>query len=268
MNFLAAWGRLAILLVLCLMAGCFPPGNSGLDEQKDPHFLTGQDRVNKLDFKGAIESFEKALETNPKSASAHFELGLLYEQREPNPARAIFHFERFLELRPASDRADIVKQRIGGCKQELAKTVTIVPGPTQQQRDLERYKLEVERLTVENAQLRQRFEAAAVARAQPTPAPQVQAPPQPRAAQPAPAPPVTRASTTTTTPAPRTTTTTPGPRITPLPPASRAHVIKPGETPSAIAKMYGVRLEKLMAANPSLDPRKLRPGQTLTIPAP
>ena len=33
-----------------------------------------------------------------------------------------------------------------------------------------------------------------------------------------------------------------------------------------IARKYGVKVEALMAANPGLDPRRLRVGQTLTIP--
>ena len=42
----------------------------------------------------------------------------------------------------------------------------------------------------------------------------------------------------------------------------------PGETPTAIARKYGVKVSALMAANPRLDERRLQPGQTLNIPAP
>ena len=41
-----------------------------------------------MDYKGAIESFSKALEVNPRSAKAHFELGWLYEEKDPDPAAA------------------------------------------------------------------------------------------------------------------------------------------------------------------------------------
>ena len=52
-----------ILALICLGAsGCFPSGRSPQEEQKEPHFLTGKARVNSLDYKGAIEAFEKALE--------------------------------------------------------------------------------------------------------------------------------------------------------------------------------------------------------------
>src|SRR5947209_17314263 len=101
------------LLLGCLVFnGCFPARQSQLEEEKEPHFLEGKSRVNALDYKGAIESFEKAVEVNPGSASAHFELGLLYEKNQLDYAAAIYHFDRFLALRPASDYAEIVKQRI------------------------------------------------------------------------------------------------------------------------------------------------------------
>jgi LysM repeat protein len=33
-----------------------------------------------------------------------------------------------------------------------------------------------------------------------------------------------------------------------------------------IARRYGIRLEALLAANPKLEPRRLKVGQTLAIP--
>ncbi len=49
---------------------------------------------------------------------------------------------------------------------------------------------------------------------------------------------------------------------------SRTHIVKAGETPTVIARRYGVKVEALMAANPRMDARRLHVGQTLTIPAP
>ena len=93
-------------LALCLAAGgCLPSSSNPLDEQREPHFLTGKSRVNSMDYEGAVEAFEKALEVNPHSASAHFELGLLYENNEQDFAAAIYHFDRFLKLRPNSEYA-------------------------------------------------------------------------------------------------------------------------------------------------------------------
>ena len=73
-------------ILLALMAGgCFPSGDSPLDEQKEPHFITGKNLATQMDFQGAIDAFEKALEVNPHSASAHFELAWLYENKAQVP---------------------------------------------------------------------------------------------------------------------------------------------------------------------------------------
>src|SRR2546425_5364254 len=108
-------------LLLCLgLTGCFLAGENQLDEQKEPHFLTGRKRLNSMDYKGAIEAFERALEANPRSASAHLELAVLFEQQETDYAAAIYHYERFLRLHPQSEKAKPVAEHINTCKQELA----------------------------------------------------------------------------------------------------------------------------------------------------
>ena len=99
-----------LLLVGVLLSGCLPPGPK--DEEKEQFFLAGKSRVKTMDFKGAIESFEKAVEVNPKSAPAHFELGVLYEQKESDPAAAIYHYERYLELRPDAEKKKLIEDLI------------------------------------------------------------------------------------------------------------------------------------------------------------
>ena len=122
MPFLVRLVRCALFLVLGLgLSGCFPSGRSQLDEEKDPHFLAGKSRVNALDYEGALDCFEKALEANPHSSLAHFEAGLLYERQAQGHAAAIYHFQRFLQLRPNSGYADVVKQHIWPASRNWSK---------------------------------------------------------------------------------------------------------------------------------------------------
>ena len=81
-------------------------GESQVDEEKEPHFLEGKERVNSLDYDGEIDSFEKALQVNPRSASAYFELGCLCDQRQSDPAAAIYHYMHYLKLRPNGENAE------------------------------------------------------------------------------------------------------------------------------------------------------------------
>lgn len=55
---------------------------------------------------------------------------------------------------------------------------------------------------------------------------------------------------------------------TPAPgaPGGRTYTVKPGDTPSTIARQFNISTEALMAANKIADARSLPVGQTLTIP--
>src|SRR6266568_1505465 len=151
MTFLAnrLCGALLLLGGLTL-SGCLPTGQSAVDEEKEPHFLAGKSRASELDSKGAMEAFEKALEVNPRSAAAHFELALLYEKKGTEPAAAIYHYEQYLRLRPGAENADIlVKPHILACKQELARTVSLGAVTERQQHEFEHLAEENQRLKTE-----------------------------------------------------------------------------------------------------------------------
>jgi LysM repeat protein len=244
----------ALVLVLLLrLDGCLPSSQSQLEEEKEPHFLSGRSCVNNMDYKGGIEEFEKALEANPHSASAHFQLGWLYEEKEPDPAAAIYHYEQYLKLRPASENSEVIRQHITNCKQDLAKTILPLPVAPGMQH-------EFEQLAEENKRLRDDLEKWRIygARMQ-------------SASNPAPiANPIPRTVAAATPASPQANSTaSPAPEVPPQAgPASsaRSYVVRSGDSPYSIARKNGVKLETLLAANPGLDPRKLRPGQTLSLP--
>src|SRR5512146_2634493 len=109
MKLLARLIRGAPVVLLCLsLNGCVPSGQSELEEEREPHFLEGRSRIGSMDFKGAIEKFEQTLEANPRHAGAHFQLGCLYEEKAPDPAAAIYHYEQYLKLRPDAANAELI----------------------------------------------------------------------------------------------------------------------------------------------------------------
>src|SRR5262249_22520644 len=71
--------RCALTLMLGFgLSGCSPTVETQVDEQRSPHFQAGKEKLSALDYQGAIEEFELALEDNPRSALAHYELGVLF----------------------------------------------------------------------------------------------------------------------------------------------------------------------------------------------
>ena len=55
--------------------------------KKEPHYILGQNRVNAMDYQGAVEAFEESLEANPHSAPAHYQLAMLYSGMDLQPRR-------------------------------------------------------------------------------------------------------------------------------------------------------------------------------------
>ena len=232
---------------VALFTGCFPPPESKLDENKNPYLMEGKARVSARDYKGAIDAFEKALEVHPRSALAHFELGMLYEQHSDQTQRdyinAMYHYQEVLRLRPAGVYPhDNAKVRIASCKQELVKAESLAPVYYAMERELNRLKQE-------NQDLRAHLESfqtqtARVTQVAPTPAAVVSE----RIA--------------------FAGSSSPAPEIRGASPTYKQHIVKQNETLAAIARTHRVRLETILAANPSLQPKRLQAGQTIKIPAP
>jgi tetratricopeptide (TPR) repeat protein len=245
-----------LLPLLCLfMAGCRVGSTIQSDEQKDPYFLAGKNRLQERNYQGAIEMFEKALDVNPRSGVAHFELGVLYEQQEADYAAALYHYQRTVMLNSNMPFAELARQRMQECKRELAKSVV-------QPISMAALQHELDKLRVENQQLKQQLEQwqSYYARRGVTVSDVNQSttnsPPRPAessaSSRPGPSPPD---SATTA-------------RTNPAPISNRTHRIVSGDTPAAVARRYNIRLSALEKANPTMDARRLRPGQTLVIPQP
>jgi tetratricopeptide (TPR) repeat protein len=255
MKFLAWLFRCALAVLVCASVnGCLPPGQSQLDDEKEPHFIEGKRAVNSMDYNGAIDEFEKAVEANPRNASAHFELGWLYEEKEPDPAAAIYHYEQFLKLRPTADTAEAVRQRVVNCKQDLAKAVLPLPSSPGVQHDLEQLIQENKQLRAEVEQWRAYFKTQTNRPAPAAPASAVQ----PAPVEPAPA------HLTPSNPAPATPVDTS--HISPRGTTPRTHAVQRGDTLASISRKYNVKLDALAAANPGINAKKLRVGQTINIP--
>ena len=232
------------------LSGCTPPDQSRSDEKKEPHFVLGQNRVNAMDYQGAIEAFEKSLEANPHSATAHYELGWLYDEKEPDPVSAIYHYRQYLALCPKADNAEVITQRIYTCKQQLAAEGTPLSG-------VPAVKKQLDQLAEQNRQLQDEvnrwraYYSSQLAAAKTNSSPALTN----AVARPTPVQP-TAVNANTNRSGSATTTIRP-----------RTHTVAFGETAVGIARKYGVKLSALEAANPSMNPIRIRVGQVLNIPA-
>lgn len=295
MNSAATFAKTLFLILLALLLqGCPSDSRSGLDEERDPHYLVGESRESSLDYQGAAEAYEKALENNPRNVAAHKKLGFLHYQRLADPSAAIYHFERVLRFRPNDDHADTIKQFIALSKQELARTVSLAPLAKQANDELNR-------LTTENGELRRQVDAyrqqltlinqrvaspvsntPPYAASVPIPGPGASDPSAPgsttgrRGAAVVPVPSPSRPQTATLAPgAPgRVKPAVPAEGVkpagaavvTPAPAVARSYTVRSGDTLKAIATRMNLTTRALILANPNLDPRRIKPGQVINLP--
>jgi tetratricopeptide (TPR) repeat protein len=239
---MSSWIRLVsgvgFVWLAVVLNGCLPTGQGQSDEENEPHFVLGKNRVNTMDYQGAIEAFEESLEVNPHSAAAHFELAWLYDEKEPDPAAAIYHYQEYLKFDPSADNADVIKQRIYRCKQQLATDVLPLPSAPAAQAQLEG-------LAEQNRQLQDEVDkwrayyASQMAAAKTNSSPAQSISEQTR---------VVKYSVNPTT-------------------ASRTHTVARGETAMGLSHKFRIKLNDLQAANPGVNLGRIRVGQVLNIPS-
>ena len=62
---------------------------------------------------------------------------MLYDEKESNPAAAIYHYQQYLRFDPKAPNAEVVNQRIYTCKQQLAADVLPLPSSPAAQQQLQ-----------------------------------------------------------------------------------------------------------------------------------
>jgi tetratricopeptide (TPR) repeat protein len=278
-------------MALCL-GGCGDTERASYASELDePNYREGQSLLKAGRRQEALAAFLKVIDRRREDApESHLEVGLLYAQHINDPLSAIYHFRKYLAIRPNSPQAPLVRQRIDAAIREFARTIPAQPLESQTQRvdliaTLDRLKQENEGLKQQLADLR----AARGVATLPTGASEAPV----RVNQPAPAasgavnfsletmptvrtgpPPVTTVRTGPAMPLPaqKAGPATSGARPAPAAPAAvRTHVVRPGDTLSKLAQQYynnRAKWRDIYAANRGTMKNEgdLRVGAELKIP--
>lgn len=231
-------------------SGCFPMGNQTAKRRVNAYMQRAENEKDASDFNGAVEAYEKALQIDPDLARAHLELGLLYDNNLDDPVSAVYHFEHYRRLSPeAEEKKPFIKSRIVRCKQELAKGVSLAPVAQDIQEHLQSVKQENVALKKERDKLRKRVEALTTKLKRS----QLQ---------------INQLKSRLELPSDA------GVKISESGSGGGGgikfghHTVKRNETMYQIKERYGITLEQLKAANPDVNPRRMKEGTRLKIPNP
>jgi len=241
--------------MLTLSVGCGPSGAfSQQDEDRNPYIPKAKQMVDERDYRAAAALYRKALLVNPQLANAHLEIGLLYDDKLSDPVAAIYHYRQYLELRPDSNKRQVVEDFIERAKLNFASRVP--QSPVASPDELARWQLEKANLLQENAMLQARvaeLEKQPGTRAQPVVTPPVPVPVM-------------------------QVVTAPTPVVAVAPPvavepvrSTKTHLVQKGDTLLSLSRKYYRNDQdwvKIYAANRHNLPneRQLKIGQTLVIP--
>lgn len=99
---------------------------ASLDERdfRDPLIRKAQSKIRQGDKDGAIDCLNKALARRPDLAQASLELALLYDDYKKDYVKAIYHYQRYLELRPTAQKRGLIEDRIRKAKMSFAASIS------------------------------------------------------------------------------------------------------------------------------------------------
>ena len=269
----ACWLRPLLGVTALVLAGCTDRDRvKTATEVDEPAYREGQALLKSGRRQEALSAFLKVIDKRGDDApESHLSAGLIYAEHIKDPLSSIYHFRKYLALRPNGPLTLQVRQRIDAATREFARTLPAQPLENQLQRvDLV---AALDRLKQENEALKQELADVKAGR-NPGPVPGLE-----NSAAPA------INFSLETMPTVRTRPANPAPRIAPAtqtPPASpavtrqpavgaRQHTVQPGDTLSKISQQYygnRTRWRDIYAANRGVmkSESDLKVGTLLKIP--
>jgi tetratricopeptide (TPR) repeat protein len=151
---------LLVSVMLALMAGCErPSAATPTAEIDEPGYRRGKELLRQGRDQEALGAFLRVIEQRGDDApESHLEVALLYHRRIRDPIAAIYHFRKFLEMKPNSPQADLVRQQIAAAMRDFARTLPAQPHENQASRN-DLFEV-VERLQRENLELKEQLAGA------------------------------------------------------------------------------------------------------------
>lgn len=113
---------LAIAYIL-IAGGCNPNNEPTLREEDEPQFVKAREEIKKGNYKEALGAFEKVAEKRRDAAESHLDMGNIFLYHLNDPIPAIYHFRKFLELKPDTKQSQRVRACIDTAQKRFAATL-------------------------------------------------------------------------------------------------------------------------------------------------
>ncbi|NQY32082.1 MAG: LysM peptidoglycan-binding domain-containing protein [Coraliomargarita sp.] len=118
---------LALLSSALWMTACSPGSVEVVSETDEKQYQRGKLFLRNGNSEDALDAFMGVIDARRDAPESHLEAGYIFLREMKDPVRANYHFSRYLELKPQSDRAPQVRQLIETAQKEFARQLPAQP---------------------------------------------------------------------------------------------------------------------------------------------
>lgn len=147
-----------VIVALCyimITGGCDARKSQVIKEEDEPAYVRAQSEKKRGNFKEALSAFSKVVEKRSDAPESHMEIGLIYLNNLNDPIAAIYHFRKYLELKPDTKQSQFVRQCIETSQKKFAAGLPCNPF------GVDDYNLKLEeslrKLNAENIELKEKL---------------------------------------------------------------------------------------------------------------
>lgn len=117
-----------VLAFMCaLWIGCSSDERILVDEREERLYKRAKDFQIQGRHEDALINYLSLISVRRESPESHLEVGYIYLNALKDPIRSIYHFDRYLELKPDSSQSVQVKQMIETAKKEFIRQIPTKP---------------------------------------------------------------------------------------------------------------------------------------------
>lgn len=118
-----------LILLSCAfwMTACSPGAVEVVSETDEKQYQRGKLYLRNGRTADALNAFMGVIDARRDAPESHLEAGYIFLREMKDPLRANYHFSRYLELKPQSDRAPQVRQLIETAQKEFARQLPAQP---------------------------------------------------------------------------------------------------------------------------------------------
>lgn len=114
---------IAAIVYVLFAGGCDANSSQVAREEDEPQFVRGREEIKKGNYKEALNAFLKVTEKRRDAAESHLDIGNIYLYHINDPIPAIYHFRKYLELKPNTKQSQRVRACIDTAQKRFAATL-------------------------------------------------------------------------------------------------------------------------------------------------